>query len=155
MGVSINSLISERNAIVASALPTSTTTGGGTLTTGAVNIAATSGNFFGRYFGVAMINSSNKATATLIKGSDSAVTLATVIASQTIGSTTNYVALFDLNGATEYLNDTANTYIALRIAATVNSAVPGFSGCIVGADGRYDPAYSWNASTVISPIVSV
>ena len=148
-----NSRLYERIAVVASTLPVTASTSGGTLTTSAVNIATTSGNFFGRYLGIATINSTNVATIQLIKGSDSAVTLATVIASQTNSSTTTPVVLLDVNGTTQALNDTVNTYIALRIINT--SATGAMEGLILGSDGRYDPAQTYNYSGVNSNIATI
>ncbi len=148
-----NSKLSERLAVVAYGLPVTASTAGGTLTTSAVNIAATSGNFFGRYLGVATISATNVATITLVKASDSALTGATAIATQTNASTSTPVVLFDLNGTTQALNDTLNTYIALRIVNT--SATGAMEGLILGSDGRYDPAQTFNASGVNATIGSV
>ncbi len=149
-----NSKLSERLAVLASVLPPQTSTTGGTLTTSAVNLASTFGNFFGRYIGIGLVSSTNVATISLVKGSDSAVTLGTVIASQTNSSSNTPVVLADLNATTEVLNDTVNTYIALRITCTT-AAPLACAGLIIGSDGRYDPAQTWNYSGVNATIPSV
>ncbi len=148
-----NSKLSERLAVLASSLPVTASTAGGTLTTSAVNIAGTNANFFGRYLAIATINSTNVATITLVKASDSALTSATAIATQTNSSTSTPVVLMDLNGTTQALSDTLNTYIALRIINT--SATGAMEGLILGSDGRYDPAQTWNYSGVNTNIPSV
>ncbi len=156
MGVQVNSKLSERLAIVATSLPTTVSTAGFTLTTSAVNIAATSGNFFGRYLAVGIVNNTNLCNVTVVKGSDSAVTLGTIIASQTNASTATPVVEFDINGTTENLNDSANTYIAVRITCTLAaSGAGGANGLIFGGDGRYDPAFTYNSSGVNATIPSV
>ncbi len=156
MGTPVNSKLSERLAVVATSLPTTNATNGFTLTSSAVNIAATSGNFFGRYFGIAQVNTTATCTITVIKGSDSAVTLGTAIATQTNGSTATPVVVFDINGATENLNDSANTYLAIRIVntqATVGASAA--AALIIGGDGRFDPAFTYNSSGVNATIPSV
>ena len=151
-----NSLMSERIAILATIRPQSTaSTGGGTITSTAINIAGTNANFFSRMMAIAQFTSTNKVTVSLISGTDSAATLATSVASQTnLSSSSTDTVVIDLNPFTQALSDSTNTYIALRVACT-SDGVMQVGGAIIGGDGRNDPASTYNASTVNTTIKSV
>ena len=158
MSVPQNSKLSERLAVLATiAAQTVQGTSAGTVTSGVVNIASAtgaSGNYFSRFLVLANVANTNVSTVQLLSSTDSALGGVTVIASQTMSSATVPNCLMDLNGTTQICSDTASTYIALRIVTT-NAGPMLCSGAIIGGDGRFDPASTYNATTVNGTIKSV
>jgi hypothetical protein len=156
-----NSKLSERLAVLAYTRPIRGTSGG-TITTTGFSIAASSTNqsasLFTKLLAVANVDngttSADTATIDIVKASDSALTGATAITglSQTMSGTTAPVCIFDINSATQYLNDTQNTFIGLRVRQT--AGVVTASGIIYGSDARYAPTATYNAGT-LSTINSV
>ncbi len=149
MSVPQNSKGSERMALLASITSvTGQGTVAGTVTSNAFNIAGTNNNYFSRFFVVANVSNTNKYTVQVVKASDSALTSATAITglSQTGNSANTPVVLMDINGQTQALNDTLNTWLAVQVITTsAGNMAAGVE--VLGLDGRYDPASNWNTNT--------
>ncbi len=149
MSIPQNSKLSERLAVLASIISkTVQGTSAGTVTSSAFNIAGTNNNYFGRYLVAVNCSNTNIATVQVVKASDSALTSATAITglSQTMNSSTNTMLLMDINGATQALNDTLNTWLGVQVITTSAGAML-VGATVFGSDGRYDPASNWNTLT--------
>lgn len=148
-----NSLLSERLATLGALNPVSITAGA-TLTSSYVNlIGTTNGKFFGRLIayaqaGLGTSNGTNAVSFAVVKASDVTGTGATAIATTSYTSTNGVIIEFDINGA---LVDTSKPCVAIQasFAGTTGSSVV-ISGLIVGSDGRYDPALSYNLTSTTS-----
>ncbi len=144
-----NSKLSERLAVLAATLP-ATSTAGGTITSSFVNIAGTtgSGQMFSRLLILANAGNSatNAITVSVLKSTSSTGGGSTAIATQTATGTSTPIVEFDVNAFTQGLNDTNATYIGFSIVSTLGTLTGG--GIILGGDGRYDPASTFNASNV-------
>lgn len=154
MSVPQNAKLSERMAILSAILPQVTTSAGGTVTSSSFNITGTTSQYFGRVLACALVASTNIYTTLLISQSQSAGTAVSTLASQTNTGNSTFVVEYDLNSYTQALTDTTNTWIALRVICTTFSPVT-ISGLVLGADGRYDPAATWNCTNVAATINSV
>ncbi len=153
MSVAQNSLLSERLAILATMLPVAATAGGGTLTSGYVNIVldtnSSKGVMFSRLLAVANVltDGTTVTTVSIQKATDSSGSGAATLISQTVASTATPCVIFDINPFSQALTDTSKTYLAVKIVNTTGAT--GSSGIIIGGDGKYDPASYWNAAGVV------
>lgn len=147
----VNSKLSERLAILTGSL--NIFTAAGTLTSALFNMAATTGNFFGRFLVMGFSNSTGAITFNVLKGT-AAASAGTAFLTQTHSATTATVCLFDVNGSTQALSDTQNTFIGVQVINT-NAGSCASGGYVLGGDGRYDPAQTWNANIVDATIGSV
>jgi len=144
MSIPNNSLLSERLNVLGALSPVALTAGA-TLTSSYVGLQAANGNLSQRYLGVVSVNSTNTATVQVVKASDTSGTGATAIATYSYATTNGEAVLFDINGVNV---DTSKPYIALRVSAA--AAAVAVSGIILGGDGRYDPASSYNLTSTTS-----
>lgn len=145
-----NSLLSERIAFLGFLVPVTPSAVTVVASSPYFSVLATNGNLFQRYFAAVQLGASsgtNTATISLYKASDTSGTgSATVVANVTYlgtasGVQTNTASIllsgFDINGTAF---DTAKPFVSLQVSGVVS----GVSGFIIGSDGRYDPATSYN-----------
>lgn len=145
-----NSLISERIGILALLPPTTPTAVTSVVSSPYFSVLATNGNLFQRYLAVVQlsgVSNTNTISIGLYKASDTSGTgSATISALQTFTGTTSgiitntasvMVTEFDVNGTAF---DTSKPFLSIQVTGTVQSV----AGMVIGEDGRYDPASSYN-----------
>lgn len=147
-----NSLLSERLAFLGLLPPTALTAATVVASSPYFSVLATNGNLFQRYFAAVQLNGTNgtgTVSVALYKASDTSGTgSATVLAAQTFTGTASGVPTntssilmtgFDINGTSF---DTSKPFLSIQVTGGISDTVSGF---VIGSDGRYDPASSYNA----------
>ena len=148
---SVNTLLAERLAFLATVTPTVTTVvTGQSITSSYVQITATNANLFGRIAGLAVVAATANTgtiTASLVKASDTNGTGVTTVVNATAVATAsaNIPLLVELNldGPNASFTDTTNVYYAVKVTSPGAGTV---AGVMVGVDACYQPASTYNTA---------
>ena len=155
MSVAHNSKLSERLAVVVALTPTALTTSVTGVTGTYVNILTnTNAVNFARLLGEVVLSGPDTGTTNvqIWKATDTSGTGATAILSTAYSASAAgpKVVLFDFNTINM---DTAKPCLAIHVDASGTGTT--VAGVIMGGDCRFDPAASFNATTVNATIGSL
>ena len=147
-----NSLLSERIAWLALMPPTALTAATSVASTPYFSVQATPGNLFQRYFAAVQLagtSNTNAVSIALYKASDTSGTGSATVSVQTysgtnVSITTNTASILcyslDINGD---IAVGTNCFYSMQVSGVAAATVSGF---VIGSDGGYDPASSYNVN---------